>query len=166
MKNPDLKKILMPVSSVVFSLLFLTFFLTGCSKKNTGCMDVTAMNYDKDAEEDDGSCVLAGKGGNNTIHAFPEHHHVPIYSVSDYKDTAYVKFNTLDFPGDNPSLYDLVIKGEGGKNFVDIKRLKPGHYYIFMTGWDPSIQERVTGGIPVTITQTNSELDLDVPVTE
>jgi hypothetical protein len=112
-------------------------------------------------------CKEAGSGGTTTIAAFPKHHDTPIVSVVGKLDTAYVKFNTQDFPGDNPAAYDLVIPGEAGEEHVHIENLKCGDYFIFMTGFDTFINERVTGGIPYSIPEdAPSEIDLNVPVTE
>ena len=134
MKNLSILKI---INKTAFILFLLSCFLTGCEKKK-GCMYPTAANYDPEAEEedgsciiygcmdpnglnydqyantDDGSCLLAGSGGNTTIVAFPQHHGQPILSHTNYRDTAYVKFNTQEFPGTNPSLYDLTFIGEDG----------------------------------------------------
>ena len=56
--------------------------------------------------------------------------------------------------------------GEAGENHVHIEGLKRGKYFIFIAGFDTTISARVTGGIPIEITQTSGEIDLDVPVTE
>jgi len=133
--------------TVIFisSLIVFGFIYTSCKKKD--------------------ECV-AGTGGAVAIAAFPQHHSVPIVSDSAHLDTAYVKFNTQDFPGEDPSKYDLVIAGEAGEDHVHIENLKCGDYYIWMTGFDPSINMRVTGGIPYSFTQTSGEIDVIVPVTE
>ncbi len=182
-------KILKIINRIAFALFLLSSVLTGCEKKK-GCMYPTATNYDPEAEEEDGSCIiygctnpdglnydqyanaddgscqLAGSGGNTTIVAFPQHHGAPILSHTNYRDTAYVKFNSQEFPGTNPSLYDLTFIGEDGENHVRLEGLKAGKYYIFMVGLDTTINEKVTGGIPYTLTLTSGEVDLIVPVTE
>jgi hypothetical protein len=116
-------------------------------------------------KDDDNKCV-AGTGGNVTVVAKPEHHLEPIINLPAYPDSAFVKFNTQEFPGDNPALYDLVVAGEAPEDHVHIEGLKCGKYFIFMTGFDTTIQERVKGGIPVQITQQSGERIIKVPVTE
>jgi hypothetical protein len=166
MKNLKQIGITKTISLVALGLMFAVCLLTSCSKKNQGCMNKEAINYDPTAEEDDGSCLVAGKPGYVTIVAHAKHHDVSIISSSSYRDSVFIKFNSLEFPGDNASLYDLVIKGEKDVDNVVIKGLRQGNYFIFMTGWDSSIGERVSGGMPYSLTQFNGVLDLNVPVTE
>lgn len=147
-----------------FLALSLTCVSMQCKKK--GCTDPISINYDADAKDDDGSCEYAGTGGNTTIVAKPEHHGTPIVSKIGWVDSAYVKFNTQDSPGSNPANYDLVLAGEEGEDHVHITGMKPGKYYIYMTGFDSTIVQRVAGGIPVTITQTSGEVDQVIPVSE
>jgi len=138
-----------------------------CKKdKKKGCMDVNSISYDSSAEEDDGSCQYGGTGGSTTIVAKPKHHGTPIISKIGYVDSAFVKFNTQNSPGTSASAYDLVLAGEEGEDHVHIENMKPGKYYIYMTGFDSTIVQRVSGGIPVTITQSSGEVDIDIPVSE
>ena len=139
--------------------------LPGCSKKK-GCTDPISINFDQEAEEDDGSCSYAGTGGNVTIAAFPKHHNMPMSSDSNYVDSAFVKFNATNSLGSNASAYDLIVPGEPGEDHVHIEGLKTGKYFIFMTGFDTLISQRVSGGIPDVITQSSGEIDLVVPITE
>ena len=131
--------------NVFFLSIVLILFTLSCNKKD--------------------ECV-AGTGGAVTIAAFPQHHTKPINGQQGYVDSAFVKFNSQSYPGPNPSDYDLVIAGEVGEDHVHIPNLKCGDYFIYMTGWDSSINERVKGGIPYSFTETSGELDLNVPVTE
>lgn len=108
----------------------------------------------------------AGLGGNTTLICKPEHHAKAIYNQPGYPDSAFIKFNASDFPGDIPSAYDLIVVGEPGEDHVRIEGLKEGKYYIFMTGLDTSINERVKGGIPYELKQDNGEVTVIVLVTE
>ena len=150
---------------LILTLSVCIFVIPSCKKKK-GCTDPISIKYDSDAEEDDGTCEYAGTGGNTTIVALPKHHGAAITSSSTYLDSAYIKFNTLESPGSDPSSYDLVLAGEEGEDHVHLPGMKPGKYYIRMTGFDTSISERVVGGIPYTLTQSSGEVDVNVPVTE
>jgi hypothetical protein len=161
--------------------LTITFLYYSCKKdKKQGCMDPISIKYDSEAQEDDNSCIYGGSGGNITIVAKPQHHGEPITNKYGYPDSAFVKYNAINSPGSAASNYDLIIAGEQpvdttvqGEDHVHILNLKPGRYYIYMTGWDSSLTSispsgaRVRGGIPVTISENSlPEVDVIVPVTE
>lgn len=115
---------------------------------------------DKDDDDDAPTCT-AGLGGNLTIVAFPKHH------GADTKPLwAYVKFNTKNFPGADPGLYDLVVAGDTSENHIELENLKCGDYYIYEIAFDTAIQDTVLGGIPYSTSQTTGEILLNVPVTE
>lgn len=142
------------------------YFTPGC-KSTKGCMDPISIDYNADADKDDGSCRYAGTGGNTTIVALPRHHSKPIINSAAYPDTAYVKFNAVESPGDNPSAYDMIVVGDSGEDHVHLEGLKAGKYFIYMTGYDSAVvTHRVKGGIPYTLMQTSGEVDLVIPVTE
>ena len=150
--------------SQMITILFVTCILMVSSCNDDPCKDVTCTDGKICIG---GSCACdAGDGGAVTIAAFPQHHNKPIFSQANYLDSAFIKFNTQDFPGTSPSDYDLVLAGEEGEDHVHIEGLKCGSYFIYLTGFDTSINERVTGGIPYSFTQTSGEIDLNVPVTE
>lgn len=106
-----------------------------------------------------------GSGGNLTLVLFPQHHGKVIYSQDAYRDTAYIKYNSLNAPAAGTS-YDEVVVGEAGENHIHVPNLKCGDYYVFVTGFDTSAQQRVKGAIPVTTSQSSGELDVNVPVSE
>ncbi|HQU99777.1 MAG: hypothetical protein JNK61_04755 [Bacteroidia bacterium] len=115
--------------------------------------------------DEDDKCN-AGTGGNVVLVTKPQHHGKAIISQAAYLDSAFIKFNTKEFPGANASLYDLVVAGEIGEDHVHISGLKCGDYYIYMSGWDTTINQRVTGGLPYSFSQESGEINLVVPVTE
>lgn len=119
-----------------------------------------------DNDGDPQPACVAGKGGMVKFQLKPEHHTKPIPSTAAYPDSAWIKYNTSNFPGDNPALYDLIAVGTDGSFQVDVDSMKCGQYFIYMTGFDTSIVERVRGGIPVNITEQSGTKIIKVPVTE
>ena len=103
----------------------------------------------------------AGLGGNAKLKIAAKHHGITIDSC-----TISIKFNSLDAPSNG--MYDLtqkVSKGITGESFTIFEGLKPGDYYVYGLGWDPSISNNVKGGIPYTI-KDETDLSIIVPVTE
>ncbi|MFN0189235.1 MAG: hypothetical protein ACKVQV_11085 [Bacteroidia bacterium] len=148
--------------TILVAVIATSTMFTSCKKdKVKGCMDPISISYNADAEEDDGSCHYAGTGGNTTIIAFPKHH-----SKLTRPYHAYVKFNSQDFPGANPSAYDLDLIADTTQNSIEIANLKPGKYYIYMTAYDTTVSAPVKGGIPYVLSQSSGQLVLTVPVTE
>lgn len=169
------------ISFALLAGLLMVFLLNSSCKKDDSDGDgvedskdncPTVANADQADTDGDGigdacdPCPSAGTGGAVEIAAFPQHHQLPILSHVGYLDTAYVKFNAHELPGLKPSDFDLVIAGEVGENHVHIPNLKCGDYFIYMTGFDTTINQRVTGGVPWSVTQTSGEIDVIVPVTE
>ncbi len=126
---------------------------------------VTACKDDDDDDNNTPTCV-AGRGGAVIFKLMPEHHGEPIPSTSTYPDSAWIKFNTNEYPGDNPALYDMIVVGDIDSTFVIADSMKCGSYFIYMTGFDASIAERVRGGIPVNVTETSGLKVIKVPITE
>ncbi|MDQ3050499.1 MAG: hypothetical protein M3Q95_06400 [Bacteroidota bacterium] len=108
----------------------------------------------------------ADNNGSITITLRPEHHDDPIPSLPNYPDSVFIKFNATEFPGDNPALYDIVVAGTAPSAEVVISNLSCGRYFIFMSGFDVSIAERVKGGIPVTLNYEDTSRIIKIPVTE
>jgi hypothetical protein len=108
------------------------------------------------------SCKKDGTGGDAGISARVQHHEKAIPGA-----TVYIKYGATEFPGAAPGNYDehKVCDANAKTQFSN---LLPGHYYFYGVGFDSSIQEAVTGGIPLEIKrkQKKSNIDLLVPVTE
>lgn len=110
------------------------------------------------------SCSKPGLGGEATIAAFPKHHDTPIPNT-----TIYIKYDAKEFPGTDVSVYDDAQVAEphaGGDPHAHFEGLKKGDYYLYGVGFDSSINQIVTGGIPVEITEKAGEIEIVVPVTE
>jgi hypothetical protein len=124
-----------------------------------------AIGSCKKKKDDENSCV-AGSGGNVTFVAIMRHHTTPIYNLGYYNDTVYVKYNTQDLPGLNPSDFDTFFVGDSGEDHVHLENLKCGKYYFYGAAFDTSLQTRVTGGRPFDIAVTSGEIIDTVFVTE
>lgn len=131
--------------NLIVFILLIPFMVTSCGK--------------------DDNCK-AGKGGNLTIMAYPEHHGKTIYNQPAYADTVFVKYDSQSLPGLTPSDYDTYFKGETGEDHVHMSGLSCGKYYFYAVGWDSSINQRVTGGIPYSTDETSGEIKIKIPVTE
>ncbi len=107
-----------------------------------------------------------GTGGEVTFKIYPQHHGAGIPNKVAYLDTIYIKFNASDFPGINPSSYDIVAAGKAGDDFITISSMHCGQYFIYATGQDTTINQRVVGGIPIDIGETSGIKTIYVPVTE
>src|SRR5687768_1013976 len=77
----------------------------------------------------------AGLGCNVEVTVFPKLNCNAVFSTSDYLDSAYVKFNTLEYPGESPSLYDLAVASDLSDH-IHVKGLKKGDYMFYVTGMD------------------------------
>jgi len=155
MKN--LRLLLIPVTLVAFA---------SCDEKKEGCTDPISINYDPDAEKDDGSCEYAGTGGTKELVFFPKQDTVEIISTQTYQDTAYLKFNAIEAPGTSPSDYDLVYAGDIQENHIHFYNMKKGKYYIYMTGWNYVTNKRVSGGMAVNVTTSAPVIYYTVPVAD
>ena len=114
------------------------------------------------------SCKKAGTDGDATLVVFAKHHGVTIPNHAGYVDSVYVKFNTQELPSNPTQNYDAVFVGEAGEDHIHCENLHTGKYYIFVTGWDTTINQRVSGGMAIKIKykQRKQEIDQDVAVTE
>lgn len=108
----------------------------------------------------------AGDGGSLTIVATLKHHTMVIPNQTTYSDSVFVKFNADELPGTQASDYDKIFVGEAGEDHVHLAGLKCGDYYLYAVGYDTTINERVTGGIPFSTDVESGEVDVNIPVTE
>lgn len=110
------------------------------------------------------ACTKPGLGGEASILAFPKHHDDPIPDA-----TIYIKYDAKEFPGTDVSVYDdaeVASVHPGEDPHAHFTNLEKGSYYLYGVGFDSSINQIVTGGIPVEITEKSGELEIVVPVTE
>lgn len=112
------------------------------------------------------SKCTGGTGGQVELVLFPQHHGRSIFGQPEYLDSAFIKFDSQEFPGDDPALYDLVIAGSPPSDSVQVFNMKCGSYFIFMTGFDTLINQRVKGGVPVVVTESSGRVPELIPVTE
>ena len=124
----------------------VTLMFSGCRKEDTP----SSQN----------SCI-GGTGGSLDLAIIPQHHGAPIYGA-----TVYIEFNTLSSPG-ALSNFDLVMVGEEEENHIHVENMKCGDYFIHCVGYDSTISQVVTGGIPYSIAfDAHGDIDIHVPVTE
>ena len=114
------------------------------------------------------SCKRAGIDGDATLVITPKHHGTVIMNTTAYPDSVYVKFNSKDLSADPTHDYDALFVGEAGEDHVRCEGLHTGTYFIFVTGKDPALNTRVTGGMSVKIEykERKEEIPLEVSVTE
>ncbi len=145
-----------------YSIFFILLSFASACKTDLikGCTDKNSLSFSALANENDSSCIYGGIGGNVSLKAFPKHHNLETFPTK-----VYLAFNTSDAPI-NLNQYSLEINADSTKNFVEIKNLKPGFYYIYIMAFDKADQENVLGGLPIKITQTNGEMTINVPVVE
>lgn len=104
-------------------------------------------------------CHKEGIGGNASVSGTVLHHDDPIPNC-----VVYIKFNTTDFPGDNPSDYDSKISADATGKY-NFSKLYKGDYYLYAVGMDSKIQEIVKGGISINL-KRNKTYEQNVPVSE
>ncbi len=92
-------------------------------------MLVTSLLWVACGDDKEDPCV-SGKGGAVDLMLFPQHHGEAIPGIPNYVDSAFIKFNTREFPGDNASKYDLIITGQVGSDSVLVEGLKCGDYFV------------------------------------
>lgn len=113
-------------------------------------------------------CAKEGLDGTATLVVKPAHHGSPISSTNAYKDSVFIKFGVTEVPSDPTNDYDHLVVGEVGEDHVHVVNVKWGEYSVYCTGWDTSLNERVTGGVAIKIKrkERKDEIVVNVPVTE
>lgn len=102
-----------------------------------------------------------------TFDLVPQHHGKPVINRAPYLDSAFIKFNAVNYPGPLPSDYDLVVAGATvGSDFINVPGMKCGQYYIYMTGFDTVFNARVVGGTPVDFSTSSGTVQFIIPITE
>jgi len=104
---------------------------------------------------------MAGLGGKASLTIQCQHHGQNIDSA-----TAYIKYNSLEAVSLSEYNNAIVLsKNNNNVYSAQFDGLKPGDYYLFAQGWDPSIANNVKGGIPFSIKEEDT-FSLIIPVTE
>jgi hypothetical protein len=113
-------------------------------------------------------CAKEGLDGSATLVVKPAHHGSPISSTGAYRDSVFIKFGVTEVPADPTRDYDALVVGEVGEDHVHVINVKWGDYSIYCTGWDVTLNERVTGGVALKIkrSERKKEIVVNVPVTE
>ncbi|MBU3676877.1 MAG: hypothetical protein FGM54_06835 [Chitinophagaceae bacterium] len=104
---------------------------------------------------------MAGLGGNAVIIARCQHHGSSIDS-----GIVYIKYNSLEAVAMGEYNQAISLSKDSNNLYTaQFKGLKPGEYYLFAEGWDPSISNNVKGGVPFTI-EKEEQFNIIIPVTE
>jgi hypothetical protein len=113
-------------------------------------------------------CTKEGLDGEATLVVKPAHHGTPIVSSAAYRDSVFIKFDATEVPADPTHDYDALVVGEIGEDHIHVEHPTKGNYSIYCTGWDTTINERVTGGVTIEIKrkERKDEIVVDVPVAE
>jgi hypothetical protein len=145
-------------SRVLILLVALLVVATGCRKLKNSYNSTTTTISPTPEEEPVGD---AGRGGESSLILTPNHDGLNIDSCMFY-----LKYNSSVISADG--IYDDSTKAVNvkGTPVASFYGLKAGKYYIFAKGWDIIRSEKVKGGIPFTITQTNkaTEHTLVIPI--
>lgn len=105
------------------------------------------------------SCGKEGPGGKGGIKGVVRHHAKPIPGA-----VVYIKYGAKESAGTNTTYYDASVNADANAAY-EFTDLKKGDYYLLGIGFDSSIVQVVTGGVPVSIGK-NEIVQADVPVTE
>jgi len=106
------------------------------------------------------ACKKNQTGGKASVKGVVAHHGKPIGEAY-----IYIKFNTLDFPGDDYNKYDTYVKADANGNYSI--PLYKGSYYLYAKGFDLDIPSpfEVHGGTSFSI-RNKENLTIDIAVSE
>ena len=107
------------------------------------------------------ACKKEGTGGKATVQGVVNHHNLPIPNA-----VVYIKYGAKEFPGTNLTDYDAKVTAGSVSAEYKFENLKKGDYYLYSIGYDSSISESVTGGVPILVKKKTETVTVDVPVTE
>lgn len=115
-------------------------------------------------EEEDGDNCSPGRSGNLRLVLNMIHHTRPIKGA-----TVYIKYGAVEFPGEDPGLYDFSVTADTLSSFATVDSLACGQYYIYAVGID-SLLDPVNwmckGGVPYNTTASSGVDSLNVYITE
>lgn len=106
------------------------------------------------------ACKKNQTGGKASVKGVVSHHGKPIADAY-----VYIKFNAVEFPGEDFSKYDTYVKADANGNYSIA--LYKGSYYLFAKGYDLDIPSPfvVQGGVSFSI-RNKENLTRDIAVTE
>ncbi len=102
---------------------------------------------------------IGGTGGDYTMVCFPQHNGGGLYL-----DTIYIRYNSSEPPATGLSGYDVTIVGDTTEEHVHCPGLKAGFYYIYASGTDTLSHLAFHGGMPVMISGSEKERDVNIVV--
>ena len=106
--------------------------------------------------------IVPGKGGSAAVTAYPQHH---LVAKNIINGKLYIRYNTLDAPADSTYSDSVSCTNHDSLLSGTFTGLQNGNYYLYATGYDTSINQRVKGGIPYTITSQTAQ-NVNLPVSE
>jgi hypothetical protein len=124
---------------------------------------ILMVSCTKEEPKEDPSKDTAGLGGAVEVIVFPTRNGSPIWSTTGHLDSAYVKFNTLEFPGADIAIYDMKCPSDFSEH-IHVRGLKKGDYFFYVTALDTSTNQRVTGTMPFTLSSSEGIFHLNVPL--
>ena len=107
------------------------------------------------------SCNKSGVGGKAAISGAVAHHETAVPGA-----VVYIKYGAVSFPGFDPELYDDQITVSGANASYTFGNLYKGDYYVWAVGYDSTIMESVSAGVPAEILKKKVDIVVNIPVTE